>query len=110
MIGPLCGRGRHPRIPVNRTAHDRCRICAWEARQELAEKNRQSKRAQREREQTAKNLIRRENKSTSDDTPQEHARVAQIFKLMDAIEAAPSARDRLQLQAQIDQLAGGKPK
>jgi len=110
MIGPLCGRGRHPRIAANRTAHDRCRICAWEARQELSERNRQAKRAQKEREQTAKNMLLRENRSTSDDTPQEHARAAQIFRLMDALEVAPTARDRLELQTQIDKLAGGKPK
>jgi len=109
-MSTLCGKGKHPRTPENRTRTDLCKLCASELRQDLIERNRQSKRAQREREQTAKNMLLRDRKSTSDDTPQEHARASRIFALMDALETAPTARDRMSIQQQINKLTGGKPK
>lgn len=109
MSIPLCGSGKHPRIPENRTKADRCKLCALEVRRVAADRNRAARRADRERKRTAVNLELRKNKITLDDSPQEAQRAGKIFALMDKLELVETAYDRRDIQEQIAQLAGGKP-
>jgi len=105
IIIPGRCRNGHPRIPANRTAHDKCKVCVSVRRKEARERNTQAHRAQRERDQTAINVQLRGNSSTNDDTVAEHRRVAKVFRLMDELEIARSRGEREAIQSAIRELS-----
>lgn len=98
-------RNGHDRVPANRTKEDKCRICAVTRRRKARERNFQARRAQREREQTAANLLLRGNASTNDNTADEAIRVAKVFRLMDELEVARSRGEREAIQSAIRELS-----
>ena len=100
----LCRNG-HPRVPENRTRHDKCAVCAYNRRSALREKNMQAKRAKKERDRTVVNLKLRAGKSLQDDGPLEHARASKIFALMDELERVPSRVEADAIRAAIRALS-----
>lgn len=100
----MCGKGKHPRIPENRTNADKCKLCASEGRRAAAERLRQADRLARDRDRTVINLQLREG-TTNDDTYTEHIRSNSILELMTRLEMALTAWERSEIQAQINALA-----
>ena len=107
MSIPLCGSGKHPRIPENRTKTDRCKLCALDHRRAASDRNREARRAQKDRERTARNLELRNNRTTADDCHLEHLRATKIFALMDSLELAQTGYERRDIQHKIKELSGG---
>jgi len=104
----FCPNG-HARIPENRTNNDKCRVCARVRRTRQRDQNQSAKRAKRDRDRTAVNLVLRDGKSVSDQTCIENQRASRIFALMDALELAHTRADRNDIQQAIRKLAGKQP-
>lgn len=104
-----CPNG-HPRIPKNRTAADKCKVCATVRRQRAADAVRQAKRLQKDRERTAVNLQLRKGTTVSEDTAAESSRSATVLHLMDRLELASTVWERAELQGMIDSLRNIKAK
>lgn len=117
MSSPLCGAGKHLRIPENRTNGDRCKLCASEAKKATTDRLRQSLRAESDRDQTKRNLQLRGAKVTakglvgakvtSDDDHAEHLRAGAILTLMDQLDLAVTVWQRQSIQNDINFLKDG---